>query len=72
MIFLNPIVFWLFVLMGLFYGACALIISILFKKINNPTENEIRRKNRLFSLFFLGFLIFTFTPILIALMLMPI
>lgn len=72
MISVSPAVFWLFVIMGLFYGACSLVILVHSKQLRNPSEDEIKHNNSYFNCFFLGFLIFAVTPILIALMLMAI
>lgn len=70
MIVLSPVLFWLFVGMGFIYGILAYILTLRYKKIMNPSAEQTKRHNALFSFFFLGFLVFGLTPIFLWLMLL--
>ena len=72
MILVSSLVFWIILVIGAACLAGVITTSAYLKKAKAITPQEVKLYQTLFQLFFLGFLLFGFTPLFFWLLFLPV
>ena len=72
MILVSSLVFWILLVIGAVCLAGVITTSAYLKKAKAITPQETKLYRTLFQLFFLGFLLFGFTPLFFWLLFLPV